>query len=31
VACAEHTGVGIIASFEPLIDRVGTIRREGRR
>lgn len=28
VACAERTGVGMIASFDRAIDRVGTIRRE---
>jgi predicted nucleic acid-binding protein len=28
VACAERTGVGVIASFDRSIDRVGTVRRE---
>lgn len=28
VACAESTGVGVVASFDRSIDRVGTIRRE---
>lgn len=28
VACAERTGIGIIASFDRSIDRVGTVRRE---
>jgi predicted nucleic acid-binding protein len=28
VACAERTGVGVVASFDRSIDRVGTIRRE---
>ena len=27
VACAERTGVGIIASFDRAIERVGTVRR----
>jgi predicted nucleic acid-binding protein len=29
VASAERTGVGVIASFDRSIDRVGTVRREG--
>jgi predicted nucleic acid-binding protein len=28
VACAERAGVGVIASFDRSIDRVGTVRRE---
>lgn len=28
VACAERSGVGVIASFDRSIDRVGTVRRE---
>ncbi len=28
VACAERIGIGIIASFDRSIDRVGTVRRE---
>lgn len=28
VACAERTGVGVIASFDRAIERVGTVRRE---
>ena len=28
VACAERTGIGVIASFEEAIDRVRTVRRE---
>lgn len=28
VACAERSGIGIIASFDRSIDRVGTVRRE---
>ena len=27
VACAERSGVGVIASFDRTIDRVGTVRR----
>lgn len=27
VACAESTGVGVVASFDRTIDRVGTVRR----
>jgi predicted nucleic acid-binding protein len=28
VACAERSGIGVIASFDRSIDRVGTVRRE---
>ena len=28
VACAERTGVGVIASFDRSVDRVGTVQRE---
>jgi predicted nucleic acid-binding protein len=28
VACAERAGIGVIASFDRSIDRVGTVRRE---
>jgi predicted nucleic acid-binding protein len=28
VACAEATGVGVVASFDRSIDRVGTVRRD---
>ena len=28
VACAERTGIGVIASFDRTIDRVATVRRE---